>query len=118
MSIRGSFSHGCHRLYNYSAVRLFSYVLRHRPFKRLGQAHVGYTKRFEYKGDEFQVNIHTRGYRYELTPPVPVNVLKGRIKGERKEPYEDYVKKPGKVYQSDLVPKGKKGNGMAQPQPL
>lgn len=121
MSIRGSYSHGCHRLYNFAAVRLFSFILRHRPFTRVGQRKIGYRNRFEHKGEEFQINLHTRGYFYELTPPVPVNVLKGRIRGKRKEPHDKYVKKPGKVYQSDVQQQGggaKRKGSMSQEQPL
>jgi hypothetical protein len=102
MSILGSFSHGCHRLFNYRAVRLFSFVLRHRPFERKGQTRIGYSNRFEHRGEEFHLNLDTRGYYYELRPPVPVNVLEGNIKGEAKEPIEEYVKKPNLIYNEDL----------------
>ena len=102
MSVRKGFSHGCHRLYNYRAVRLFSFVLRHRNFIRKGQSRLAYRNRFEHRGEEYQINLHTRGYYYELTPPVPVLVLAGRIRGQREEPYEDYVKKPSAIYQDDL----------------
>ena len=36
MSIMRRHSHGCHRLHNHVAVRLMSFVLKHRPHKRLG----------------------------------------------------------------------------------
>ncbi|MCC6751669.1 MAG: L,D-transpeptidase [Deltaproteobacteria bacterium] len=106
MSIKAGFSHGCHRLYNYAAVRLFSFVLRHRRFDRRGQTKIGYSHRFEHKGEEFNINLHTRGYYYDMKPPVPVNVLEGRIKGKLQKPVEEYVKKPSTVYQEDL-PSGK-----------
>ena len=105
MSIKSSngFSHGCHRLYNYRAVRMFSFVLAHRPFERKGQSRLAYQHRFEHLGEEFQMDLRTRGYYYELKPPVPVNVLEGKIKGETKEPIEGYVKKPSVVYQDDVA---------------
>ena len=57
-----------------------------------------------------------------LTPPVPVNVLKGRIKGKKQEPYEEYVKKPGRIYQEDLPPtstdKDKPASDVSQRQTL
>lgn len=135
MSILNSFSHGCHRLFNYRAVRLFSFVLGHRKFERKGQSKIGYSQRFEHKGEEFHTNLFTRGYYYELTPPIQVNVLEGNIKGERKTPVEEYVKKPSVTYREDLEDggepddgatgkgqgkgKGKgKGKGMLQPQNL
>ena len=103
MSIQNKFSHGCHRLYNYRAVRMFSFVLAHRPFERKGQSRLAYQYRFDHLGEEFQTDLRTRGYYYELTPPVPVNVLEGNIRGETKEPVEGYIKKPSVVYQDDLT---------------
>ena len=103
MSINSSqgFSHGCHRLYNFRAVRLFSFVLRHRPFIRKGQSKLAYQHRFEFQGEEFQLDLRTRGYYYEMTPPVPVNVLEGNIRGTLQQPIEEYLKKPTKMYQDD-----------------
>lgn len=129
MSVRRGFSHGCHRLYNYRAVRLFSWILRHRTFKRQGQVRLHYEHRFEHRGQEFQINIHTRGYYYEMTPPVEVNVLEGDIRGKLKEPVEEYIKKPTTIYQEDLdhlrkkrnksgAPRKKSDNPMRQQQPL
>jgi hypothetical protein len=100
--LRRAFSHGCHRLLNFQAVRLFSFVLRHRNFERKGQSKLAYNHRFEHRGEEFHISLHTRGYYYELTPPLPVNVLEGRLKGKLKEPTKEYVKKPSVVYQEDL----------------
>ena len=111
MSIRNKFSHGCHRLYNYRAVRMFSFVLAHRPFERKGQSRLGYQHRFEHLGEDFQMDLRTRGYYYELKPPVPVNVLEGRIRGETQEPIEGYVKKPSVVYQDDLAKVKRPGKG-------
>ncbi len=103
MSIKSNgFSHGCHRLFNYRAVRLFSFVLAHRRFVRKGQSKLAYDARFEHLGEEFQMDLRTRGYYYELTPPVPVNVLEGRIRGKVDKPIEEYIKKPTVVYQEDL----------------
>lgn len=34
----------------------------------------------------FEARTTTRGFLYELTPPVPVNVLPGRILSPRKRP--------------------------------
>lgn len=111
MSVFSGFSHGCHRLRNFQAVRLFSFVLRHRKFKRLGQLRLAYTHRFEHRGEEFQINLHTRGYYHELTPPLPVNVLEGTIRGKLKQPIEHYVKKPSQIYQDDLPTAGGRPKG-------
>ena len=98
MSILRRYSHGCHRLLNRNAVRLFSFVLRHRAFERMGQQPVGYRRLVEYEGETFRIAIDTRGYRYHLVDPIPVRVTKGRIRGRRKEPITEYVPKPGVVY--------------------
>lgn len=132
MSVQKGFSHGCHRLRNYAAVRLFSFVLRHRNFLRKGQTRLAYHHRFEHRGEEYQINLRTRGYYYELTPPIDVEVLEGNIKGELKEPIADYIKRPSQIYQEDLPQHQKKdpaasgaprtgegkSNPMQQPQTL
>ena len=40
----------------------------------------------------------TRGYKYELQPPIPVEVLEGRVRGKLKKPIEDYVEDPSHDY--------------------
>jgi hypothetical protein len=37
-------------------------------------------------GKTYYAKIDTRGFLYELTPPVPVNVLPGNIRSARKTP--------------------------------
>lgn len=76
-SMTNGSSHGCHRLFNHLAVRLASFVLRHRSFVRHGQITVRYRRKV--RGHDFRIT--SRGYRYELTPPVPIEVLEGRIRG-------------------------------------
>jgi len=84
-SIVNGTSHGCHRLYNQLAVRLADFLLHHRDHVVKGEQPESYYRVIDYKGT-FVEKIETRGYLYELTPPVPVNVLKGRILSERKSP--------------------------------
>jgi hypothetical protein len=44
-------------------------------------------RRIVFHNDEmFKAKLDTRGFLYELTPPVPVNVLKGNILSQRKIP--------------------------------
>lgn len=97
MSIMRRFSHGCHRLYNMSAVRLFSFILLHRPFVREGQTKLGFARDFEWEDKSYHLALRTRGYRYQLPRPIPVEVLTGRIKGKRKKPFEEYLPKPVKA---------------------
>ncbi|MGB1700303.1 MAG: hypothetical protein ACPHRO_10135, partial [Nannocystaceae bacterium] len=74
MSIRSRYSHGCHRLHNGNAVRLFSYLLRRNDFVRHGQTELAYARTFEVEQKDYTMKINTRGYRYELTNPIPVLV--------------------------------------------
>ena len=78
--LRGQ-SHGCHRLYNHLAVRLGSFVLSHRRHIREGSLRAQYQRTFYWQGQELSFEIPSRGYRFELTPPVPVTVLPGNIRG-------------------------------------
>jgi hypothetical protein len=99
-SIARRFSHGCHRLVNARAVRLFGFVLRHRSHLRHGDNALGIKKLFTVAGRRFGYELTTRGYYYELTPPLPVNVLEGRVLGTTKKPIITYVRKPGVIYQA------------------
>ena len=42
-----------------------------------------------HKDERFVAKITTRGFLYELTPPVPVDVRKGNIRSDRKVPPRD-----------------------------
>ncbi len=105
-SILRRFSHGCHRLYNHLAIRLFDFVLRHRKYSRVGQVEAGYSHKFaiEGEGDEeetYTITIRSKGYKYELVEPVPINVLRGRIRGKQRTPITHYMPKPGEEYSDD-----------------
>jgi hypothetical protein len=79
-------SHGCHRLHNHRAVRLADFLLKHRKHEVRGPITVGYTRRFEWRERIKKLEFDSRGYRYELTPPVPVEVTRGRIMGQAMQP--------------------------------
>ena len=85
-SLRGRFSHGCHRLYNQLAMRLFSFVLEHRRWRAIGPVPAGTRRAFVSKGEVFELRLPTRGTYRELQPPIPVEVLEGRIKGALAKP--------------------------------
>lgn len=92
------FSHGCHRLPNHLAIRLYSFVLKHRPIHVVGEQSMDFKRQF-LKGEEvFEIRLPSRGYAYRLDPPLPVEVLEGEIKGESKDPILGYVPKPGVRY--------------------
>jgi hypothetical protein len=79
-------SHGCHRLYNQLAVRLGDFLLHHRNHTVLGEKKTEYRRRVYHNNDSWRIAIDTRGFQYELTPPVPVNVRKGNILSPLKHP--------------------------------
>ncbi len=97
-SIARRYSHGCHRLVNSRAVRMFDFILRRRPFQRVGNQPMNLRKRFTYEDKEYEYLLDTRGYYYELDRPIPVLVTEGHIKGKVKHPIEAYVPKPGVDY--------------------
>lgn len=93
-SIQKRHSHGCHRLHNHLALRLFDFVLSHRPHKRLGQEPATYNRSFTYDDRSFRLKVSTRGYFWEMEPPVPVMVTRGRILGAQQTPITTYIIKP------------------------
>lgn len=100
-SIRAGYSHGCHRLYNHKAIRMFSFILSHRPHERVGLEPYPYLHRFEYKGRKYKIKVANRGYVYRLKELLPVIVTRGRVLGKRKHPIKSYLKKPGVEYEPD-----------------
>ena len=90
-SIRRGESHGCHRLYNQLALRLSGYLLAHRNHVRRGKVNVGYHRTLEHNEQIVEVDVPTRGYLFELDPPVPVRVLPGRIAGEQQKPVSSVI---------------------------
>jgi hypothetical protein len=117
LSLRGRFSHGCHRLHNNLAVRLFSFVLKHRRAKVLGPMALGFRRTFYWDGEVFEMRLPTRGFYYELDPALPVETLKGKIAGQLQQPITEYVRKPGVKYANSNPPtapngpEGKAGGG-------
>jgi hypothetical protein len=104
MSLRGRYSHGCHRLYNHQALRMFSFVLGHHGARTLGPIALGFRRTFWWKGEVFEMRLPSRGFYYELDPPLPVDTLEGRVRGVRGKPFLGYMRKPGVTYTSDRPP--------------
>ena len=76
-SIKNGTSHGCHRLYNQLALRLSGFLLDHRAHTRRGKMQVDFKRTLEWNEQSVELDVPSRGYLYELDPPVPVRVLKG-----------------------------------------
>lgn len=77
-SLANNVSHGCHRMLGLHAVRLADFLLAHHGHEARGDQPVTYARVVRH-GGEFPVKIDTLGYEIELMPPVPVEVLPGRI---------------------------------------
>jgi hypothetical protein len=89
-SILAGTSHGCHRLYNHLAVRLTGYVLAHRTHVRRGRLPALWEREVAHEESVGRLEVTTRGYLFELTPPVPVEVLEGNVRGRRRRPSADF----------------------------
>jgi hypothetical protein len=77
-------SNGCHRLHNYVALRLAAFLVKHHENVREGLVPEDYVRKLMYRGHEVALESETKGYRFKLTPPVPVTVLDGDVKGDIK----------------------------------
>jgi hypothetical protein len=77
------------------AVRMFSFILQHRAYTRVGQVPVGVGRTLEVDERTYNMRIKSRGYKYELVQPIPVMVTEGRIRGKRGSPITTAMKKPG-----------------------
>ena len=92
------YSHGCHRLPNHLAIRLYSFILRHRNMRVVGDLPSNFARQFLSGEEIYEMRIPSRGYSYQLDPPLPVEVLEGEIKGDQKEPLLGYIPRPGAIY--------------------
>jgi hypothetical protein len=80
-SVKRGESSGCHRLHNHLVLRLAGFLIRHRAHVRDGIVPEDYVRHLEYKGQEVDLADDNKGYRFQLTPPVPVTILDGDVKG-------------------------------------
>jgi hypothetical protein len=112
------FSHGCHRLPNHLAIRMYSFILQHRHKRISGDQPMGFQRQFLYDDMVYEMRIPSRGYVYVMDPPLPVNVLEGEIKGEQQTPVIGYIPKPNAKYPGPPPPapdspEAKAGGGAA-----
>jgi lipoprotein-anchoring transpeptidase ErfK/SrfK len=106
MSITRRHSHGCHRLLNHVAMRLMSFVLAHRHHTRVGQQQLAFRR--EILQDEFtyELAIDQGGYVFQLERPIHVNVLEGRIRGERQTPIVELLPRWDPAIGAYMLPDG------------
>jgi hypothetical protein len=86
LGVPGEGSHGCHRLHGGAALRLGTFVLAHRAHQVLGPIEEHYGRVVRAGGRALTIARIGRGYRYELTPPIDVRVLEGRVLGPVRAP--------------------------------
>ncbi|MDB4974172.1 MAG: hypothetical protein JWN48_2513 [Myxococcaceae bacterium] len=106
MSIMRRHSHGCHRLHNHIAVRLFSFVIEHRPHQRTGHQPTDFTMELEYEGEQHKIEIKPGGYVFRLDKPIFVTVEEGRIKGAVAEPILTAIPKFNSTCKAYYLPDG------------
>ncbi|HEY0251946.1 MAG TPA: hypothetical protein VGC41_10485, partial [Kofleriaceae bacterium] len=87
-SLLNGTSHGCHRLYNHLALRLGGFLLDHRKHVVKGEQPEHYRRQVSV-GKNMLAKVDTRGFLYEFTPPVHIDVLPGNIRSQRKLPPAD-----------------------------
>ena len=89
-------------------IRLYDFLLQHRNMKVNGDAPMNFWRQFLSGERVYEMRIPSRGYVYELDPPLPVNVLKGTIKfvyeghGERTFGPGDCVLQPAGIVHNEL----------------
>ena len=96
------FSHGCHRLPNHIAIRMYSFILQHRNMTIVGDKPMNFARQFLFKDTAYEIRLPSRGYYYVLDPPLPVDVKEGDIKGDLKKPVAGYVPTPWGKYPPGL----------------
>lgn len=83
-SVKRGESNGCHRLHNFEALRLAGFLVKHHANVRDGLVPEDYVRHLQYKGQDIALQSDSKGYRFRLTPPVPVKVLDGEVRGNAK----------------------------------
>jgi hypothetical protein len=103
-SILRGYSHGCHRLFNHLAVRMTSFLLAHRRHAARGRLEANFRRSLTPEPDEddpealapdpVSLRIDTRGFLFQLDPPVPVEVLRGRVRPGPGRPLQGFYPLP------------------------
>jgi hypothetical protein len=75
-------------------LRLSGFLLDHRAHARRGKLLTEYRRTLEWNEQIVEVEVPTRGYLYELDPPVPVHVLPGRVLGDAQKPMSSALSLP------------------------
>jgi hypothetical protein len=106
MSIMRRHSHGCHRLHNHIAVRLFSFIVSHRPHTREGHQPTSFVMNIEYEEEKHAIRIKQGGYVFKLQKPIFVSVEEGRVRGRLDRPVLTAIPKFNSECGAYLMPDG------------
>jgi hypothetical protein len=107
MSIMRRHSHGCHRLHNHIAVRVFSFVVGHRSHVREGHAPMSFRMNLAYEDEQHTISIKQGGYVFKLAAPIFVSVEEGRIRGAVDRPVTAAVPKFHSECKAYYLPDGR-----------
>jgi hypothetical protein len=107
MSIMRRHSHGCHRLHNHIAVRLFSFVVGHRSHVREGHPPMSFRMNLAYEDEQHTISIKQGGYVFKLAAPIFVSVEEGRIRGAVDHPVSAAVPKFHSECKAYYMPDGR-----------
>jgi hypothetical protein len=80
------------------AIRLYDFLLKHRNMRVLGDSPMNFARQFLASDEVYEMRIPSRGFEFELDPPIFVNVLEGTIRGIAQQPIEGAIPKPGVRY--------------------
>jgi hypothetical protein len=95
---------GCHRLRNHLALRLFTFILRHRPHRRVGYRPARYVRAVDGPGFHETLTIERTGYVFTLDEPLVVDVTKGRILGPVRRPLKGAYPVPASLGHGRVAP--------------
>ncbi len=59
---------------------------------------MNFHRQFLHNDEVYEMRVPSRGFQYDLDPPLPVSVLEGKIEGKEEEPLEGFFKIPGETY--------------------
>ena len=106
MSIMRRHSHGCHRLHNHLAVRLFSFLVSHRPHVREGHQPTNWHMPLVYEEEQHAIQIKQGGYVFKLLKPIFVTVEEGRVRGKVERPVTTAIPKFNSGCKAYYLPDG------------
>ncbi len=106
MSIMRRHSHGCHRLHNHIAVRLFSFIVNHRAHVRDGHPPMSFRMNIEYEDEQHTIAIKQGGYAFKLARPIFVTVEEGRVRGSVDHPVTTAIPKFNSECKAYYLPDG------------